>query len=400
MEKAGDVVKVSTQDRERLEVIGKELHGIIDKTGLPVHILLQHTGLLIRWTRGQNSWNLYQEYVCMQNRKIPFETFSSMVKTEYDERKKCSSLQQWKNLKETWRNAVTKDWMSKVTTVQHSASSDNVSMVKHISQIVTQFNELQGKIRNGAPIEMITLVYSSDPHMRQLSQFLEMIERFITLSNALALGVTSFEPDEMSLEDLLSFAADVEKGSDSKPVDPTEGDLSKAGSSDHHIKGVKPGANSSKPLKTSGVDSICDYRGNVKRFTKNGELSDGLSLDCDRDGLCSVIRLLLKSLFADATGVANPNIWGTCIHLFLIKHKISFIWPSSELKGKDHPGDPHWDPKYWGSSLMQEAIDWIGGRADKHNRKYQYVYIEEWSKGQYSHFKKRQKEFQLIYYFR
>ncbi|RXW21093.1 hypothetical protein EST38_g4772 [Candolleomyces aberdarensis] len=405
VEKAGDTVKVSTQDRERLEVIGKELRGIVDKTGLPVHILLQHTGLLIRWTRGQNSWNLYQEYVRTQNRKIPFEIFSSVVKTEYDELKKRSFPQQWKNLKETWRDAVTKDWMSKVTTVQHSASRDNASMVKHMSQIVTQFSELQGNIRNGAPIEMITLVYSSDPHMRQLSQFLvsdpnirplfesqqiatrEMIERFITLSNALALGITSFEPDEMSLEDLLSFAADVEKESDSKPVDPTEGNVSRAGSSgitkaenmlDHQIKGVKPGANSSKPSKASGVDSIRDYRGYIKRFTKNGELPDGLSLDCDRDGLRSVIRLLLKSLFADATGVANPNIWGTCIHLFLIKHKIRFVWPS-EPKGKDRPGDPHWDPKYWSSSLMREAIDWIGGRADKHKKKVQYVYIEEWS---------------------
>ncbi|RXW12126.1 hypothetical protein EST38_g13729 [Candolleomyces aberdarensis] len=402
VEEAGDKVKVSRQDRERLEVIGKELCGIIDKTGLPVHILLQHTGLLIRWTRGQNSWNLYQEYVRTQDRQIPFGTFGSVVKPEYDELKKRSSPRQWKMLKETWRNVVTKDWMDKVATTQRSASRDNASMVKHMSQIVTQFSELQGKIRNGAPIEMITLVYSSNPHMRQLSQFLvsdpnirplfesqqiptrEMIERFITLSDALALGIASFEPDEMSMEDLLRFEADVERPLHRKPADPTGGTDPMAGSSgvlkaeDRLDRRGKPGGNSTKSSKGSNVDSIRDYRGYAELFVKSRELPDGLSLECDRDGLRSVIRLLLKSLFADATGVANPNIWGTCIYLFLVKHKIRLVWPS-EPKGKDRPGDSHWDPKCWGSTLMREAIEWIGGKEDKHGRKNQYVYIEEWN---------------------
>ncbi|KAJ2935926.1 hypothetical protein H1R20_g1167, partial [Candolleomyces eurysporus] len=172
VEKGGNAVKVSAQDREKLKVIGKELHAIVNKTGLPVHMLLQYTGLLIQWTRGQNSWNLYQEFVRTQDRKIPFETFGAVVKPEYDEMKRQSSSQQWNKLKETWRNAITKEWMSKVSTTKRSASHDNAAMVKHMSQIVAQFSELQGKIRNGAPIEMITLVYLSDPHMRQLSQFL------------------------------------------------------------------------------------------------------------------------------------------------------------------------------------------------------------------------------------
>ena len=178
---------------------------------------------------------------------------------------------------------------------------------------------------------MITLVYSSDTHMCQLSQLLvsdpnlrplfkgqeisvrESIERFITLTQfvlfstaksviftivfrSFALGVASFEPGDMSIEDLLHFAVDHNVSANDKKGEPGSASTTpKPGSSTAAAADKQHnGAKSSKGASAEAIHNYCRY---ATWFIKNCELPGDLSLKADRNGLRSVARLLLKSLF-------------------------------------------------------------------------------------------------------
>ncbi|KAJ3537110.1 hypothetical protein NMY22_g5738 [Coprinellus aureogranulatus] len=333
----------------KLHQAGELLHDLLGSTRLPLHLILKKLDLYITFTR-ENSYSTFKRYLKLTNDApvAPFDQHAQTTSEMYQEIKAACltrSAEAWEDEKAKWKNTI--------LTIQKGGDgsappdTENEEVAEYMERVISQHEELVEGIRNGGPVDILSLVYSSHPGARTMSQFVtadpnledildnvngsvrDFVERVITVTDSFECGIK--DPAEMTFENFQAIA------------------IGQAGAkADKKASKIPAQSKTKRPDPDSlPLEKIEDYRGLVERYRKNRkDVPPSIAEDSQKRWDRAQCRVFLRGLYADAVGKrdAPTLIWNQNWTNALVAAKLTFYIPG---EFNAIPGTGDWNPSNW-----------------------------------------------------
>ncbi|TEB22370.1 hypothetical protein FA13DRAFT_1716095 [Coprinellus micaceus] len=344
---------------QEVSTLLKKLLGVMR---LPLHTILKKLDLVLTYSR-ENSWNIFKQYIKEAKGAAGsgYRDFFRIVQC-YCHGPECIAKGDgtWELQKQQWRDALI--WMGDDELLPLDAL-DTETLV-YFNKVLKHQQDLATNIRNNGPVDILTLVYTSEPGIWGSSQFIAgdpalteflnmtdgdaqaFINNFITVTEMFKLGATS--PEDMSFAQFTGILTS------NKCPSPPGFPLPKK-TSKHQLPPQMKVKAERVPI---GVECISNFRGLVDRYRANKkDIPQEVALIKIRPDR-AVCHMIIRGCLADKLNQAKPppGIWRLNFCNQLITYKLVFYCPS---KITLEVGTDAWDPNKWTTTKTETLLQYF-----------------------------------------
>ncbi|TEB24140.1 hypothetical protein FA13DRAFT_1797503 [Coprinellus micaceus] len=350
----------TAENIDLLQEVGTLLKKLLSVTRLPLHAILKKLNLSLIYSR-ENSWNIFKQYVKegkgTSGPVTPFESYNVITSELYNKIKaECITKGDgaWELQKQQWRDTLLRAGDDDVL----PPDALDAKMLVYFDKVLKHQQDLATSIRNNGPIDILTLVYSSETGLWGSSQFVAgdpalmdflnatdgearaFINNFVTVTEMFKLGAAS--PEDLSFAQFTGILTGT-NGPGSPPK--------KTGK--HQLP---PQTKIKAEREPCGVECIADFRGLAEKYRANvSDIPQEVALIKDRQDR-AVCRMVVRGWFADKINQAKPppGIWRLNFCNLLVSHKLVFYCPSEMAM---EVGTEVWNPNKWTVAKAESFLE-------------------------------------------